>query len=205
VRALGLVATLVGAAFLLGGCQYLLGLTGAAPPITDPGFGSFDPGDFVSFDPGDIGSFDPLPEDSLPPPLATYTKGSATITIAGVVTKLDTLTEPGVLYEDLGAETSWNDGNGLYVQFYSADPSDPTAQGGYIQLDRIRDGRHWAIADPTACAVTVKQVDPKGLSGTASCKDLQWTDTMSGFNGIGPGVVTGEPPFDAEISFRATP
>ena len=204
MRALALVATLVGAAFLLGGCQYLLGFTGG-PPILDPGAGSFDPGAFGSFDPGDFGSFDPLPEDSLPPPLATYTKGSATLTIAGVVTKLDRLTEPGVLYEDLGAETSWNDGKGMYVQFYSADPSDPTAQGGYIQLDRISGGQHWAIADPTACVVTVKQVDAKGLSGKASCKDLQWSDTMSGFNGVGPDAVSGEPPFDAEITFQAAP
>ena len=93
----------------------------------------------------------------------------------------------------------------MYVQFYSADPSDPTAQGGYIQLDRIRDGQHWAIADPTACVVTVKQADPKGLSGKASCKELQWSDTMSGFNGVGPDPVSGEAPFDAEITFQAAP
>ena len=51
------VGLLVAAAFILCGCQYLLGgMMGA--PIMLPGE-SFDPGDFGSFDPGDFGSFDP--------------------------------------------------------------------------------------------------------------------------------------------------
>ena len=206
MRAGALAAVLIGAVFVLGGCQYLLGLGngGLVVPIP-PANASFDPGVFDSFDPGVFQSFDPAPDASLPAPIAALTRGSATITIGGSVTKLGRLTEPGVVYQDLGAETSWTDGKGTYVQFYSGDQVDPSARGGYIQLDRIRSGQHWAIDDPTACVVTVKQVSTKGLSGTASCKGLHWTDTMSGFGGDGPNKVPGEPAFDAEITFQAAP
>ena len=70
------VGLLVATAFILSGCQYLLGAMMGGPMIL-PG-GSFDPGAFGSFAPGDFGSFDPNdPIFSLAPALATYTKGSA--------------------------------------------------------------------------------------------------------------------------------
>lgn len=208
MRGGAVVAALVGAVFVLSGCQYLFGLNGLTPPVAgsfDPGaFGSFDPSAIGSFDPGAIGSFDPGAEDSLPPPLATYVKGTASITIGGAVTKLDRLTEPAALYVDAGAEASWTDGKGMYVEFYS-DPTGSSGSDGVVQLDRISGGQHLATIDPSSCVVTVKQADAHGLAGTASCKGLRWTDTMSGFNGLEPSPVPGEAPFDAEITFEAAP
>ena len=209
------VAILVGAVFLLSGCQYLLGLSGAMPPPGAVG-GSFDPGAFGSFDPGALeptdpafpGSFDPGdsfdPDESLPPPLATFPKGAATISIAGTSTRLDTMTEPGAIYPDVGAEASWTDTKGTYFQFYS-DPEGASNSDGYVQLDQIKDGRHLATADPTACVVKITQADVKGLSGVATCKGLRWVDTMAGFNGISPGGTPVGAPFDATIPFAATP
>jgi hypothetical protein len=73
------IGLIVATAFILSGCQYLLGgMMGG--PIVLPG-GSFDPGAFGSFDPGMFGSFGPNgPQFSMPPPTATYSKGTASIT-----------------------------------------------------------------------------------------------------------------------------
>ena len=77
------VGLLVATAFILSGCQYLLGgMMGG--PIIGPIGGSFDPGVFPSFDPND-------PMFSMPPPSATYTKGSARLTIDGKATTLGSL------------------------------------------------------------------------------------------------------------------
>jgi len=61
-----------------------------------------------------------------------------------------------------------------------------------------------ATNDATACKVTVKQADVHGVSGTASCKVLRWTDTMA-TGGFEPPLDPNEPAFDAEIAFQAAP
>jgi hypothetical protein len=195
------VAILVGAALLLSGCQYLFGLGG---PVLTPG-GSFDPGVFPSLDPGLFGSFDPNdPGFSLPPPLATYTSGTATVAIAGATTKLDKLSAPGTSYTDFGQDVGWTDGNGLYLHFYGTlDPGSPDA--GFVTIDRIRDGQHWAIADPGLCTVAVAENDARGIVGTATCTGLRWADTMATTTGSDPAVVVGEPAFDAKVTFKALP
>lgn len=198
------VAIVVGAAFLLSGCQYLLGLPPATP--AGPIGGSFDPGVLESFDPGLFGSFDPNndPGFSLPPPLATYTSGTANVSMAGATTTLDKLSAPGTSYADFGTDVGWTDGKGLYFHYYGT--SEPGAPGdGFVTIDRIRDGQHWASADPGVCTVKVTQNDAKGLVGTATCKGMQWADTMATTTGSDPALVEGEPSFDADITFRALP
>lgn len=196
------IAILVGATFLLSGCQYLFGMTPQIPPIG----GSFDPGVFPSFDPSDFGSFDPSdPGFSLPPPLATYTTGTATVKIAGATTTLGKLSALGTSYADFGTEVGWTDGKGLYVHFYGTTAPGEATSDGFLTIDRIQDGQHWATADPEVCAVTVTQNDVKGLVGTSSCKGLQWADTMGTSSGAGPALVVGEPAFDAEVTFKAAP
>ena len=206
------VAILIAAVFLLSGCQYLVGLNGLTglPGSSFGAIGSFDPG--ASSDPGP--SPDPRvtvdpeesfgPDESIPPPAAIYSSGAASVAIGGTVTKLDRLTESGALYVDYGAEASWTDGNGMYLQFYS-DPSDASSSAGFVQLDRISDGQHLATADPDACVVRVKAADTKGLSGTATCTGLHWIDTMAGFNGMAPSAPPVGAAFDATITFEAAP
>jgi hypothetical protein len=195
------VGLFVAAAFVLSGCQYLLGgMMGG--PIVMPSE-SFDPGEFGSFDPGDFGSFDPNdPIFSLPPPIARFKTGSATLTVGDTATTLDQLTGAAAIYEDLGSEVGWTDGNGLYVRFYS-EPGSTTGQG-FVNLDRITDGKHWSIFDPSGCKVTLAKNDATGISGTASCTGLRWIDLM-GAGPASPGYVDGENPFDAEITFQAAP
>jgi hypothetical protein len=55
--------------------------------------------------------------------------------------------------------------------------------------------------------VTVTKADETGLAGTATCKGLRWSDAMSmGFDSsFTPPYIEGEPAFDAEITFEATP
>jgi hypothetical protein len=199
------VAILLATAFLVSGCQYLLGLNGLNGTPPGPVIGSFDPGALGSFDPGVFGSFDPgNPDESLPPPIATYTTGTASVTIGGTVTTLDGLTEPGTLYQDFGAEGSWTDGKGMYVQFNS-DPSGASGAAGFVQIDRISGGQHLAAADPSRCKVTVKKADTTGLSGSATCTGLTWIDTMGGFNGLTSSPPPIGAPFDATVTFEAAP
>ena len=206
MRAGAVAAALVAAAFVLSGCQYLLGLNGlTAPPGASavPG-ASADPGAFDSFDPGLFGSFDPGPDESQPPPIATYTDGTASIAIAGTTTTLGHLTAPGLVYEDFGAAISWTDGAGMYLQFYS-DPTGTSGGDGFVELDRIADGRHLATIDPSGCVVKVTTSGAKGLTGTARCTGLHWTDTMGGFDGFDPSPAPDAAAFDAEITFQAAP
>ena len=197
------VGLLVVTAFVLSGCQYLLGGMMGVPVGPVLGGGSFDPGDFGSFDAGGFGSFDPGDFGSMPPPLAVFTTGSASVTVAGKTTTLDTMNSGAAIYPEYGTAIGWTDGDGTYVHFYGE--TDPTYGDGFVMLDRIANGQHWTIYDPSGCKVTVKQNDAKGVSGTASCKGLRWVDAMSAAEPGEPSLVPGQAPFDAEITFQAAP
>ena len=198
----GVVAVLVGAAFLLSGCQYLLGLVGPLPqPV--PIDGSFDPGLYPSFDPGAFESLEP--DFSMPPPTATYTSGSATLTVAGATTTMERLSGPGFTYAEMGTQVSWTDGKGHFLTLYgTGEPGLPMGDG-ILSIDRIADGEHWATSNPEGCAVTLTQDDATGVIGTARCKGLRWSNVMTIPIGPGPSFIEAEPAFDAEISFHAVP
>src|SRR5678815_2437712 len=152
---------LVGAALTLSGCQYLLGPLGGGPVFV-PG-----PGDFGSFDPGEFGSFDPNdPWSALPSPDATYTKGSAVVTIDGETWHLDQLAGTGRMYTHLATDVGWTDGNGHHLHLFgSQGPGGP----GLLSIDRIADGQHLGI-DPTACTTKIDNWDATGISGSATCR-----------------------------------
>jgi len=174
--------------------------------IPGPGVvASFDPAPVGSFGPGPYGSFDPGdPGFSLPPPLATYRIGTATVTIGGATTTLGKLSAPGTSYADFGTDVGWTDGKGLYLHFYgTTGPGVPS--DGFVTIDRVRDGQHWASADPSVCTVKVTQSDARGLVGTATCRGLRWADTMATTTGSDPALVKGEPSFGADIAFKALP
>ena len=184
---------------MLAGCQYLFGLSGMGPP-TGSAFGSADPGQFFSFDPGDFASFEP--EFSLPAPTAVFTRGSATLAIDGKTIDLDRLASTAAMYPSFGTEATWTDGKGMYVRFYgSGDEHD----AWFISFDRIADGNHWTTDDPTRCTVALDHADKTGIKGTASCKGVRWIDTMAAFASGDEAYVPGQDPFDARITFQATP
>ena len=169
----------LGASLLLGGCQYLYG-----------------------FDPTDPDAFAP------PSPLATYVEGNATIAIAD-----DPLIELGrissaALYDSwYGGEGTWSNADGWYVRVYGATGTGAFGLSGSVTLDRIVDGQHWTTFDTSRCIVTIEAADAKALRGSAICKGLRWSDALGGSYGsmLEPGYVAGQDPFDAEITFVATP
>jgi hypothetical protein len=198
VRA-AVVTVLVGAAFVLSGCQYLLGPGWwQSSTILEPPGGSFDPGAFGSFDPNE-------PAFSFPPPLVTYTSGAATVVIDGTTTTLGRLSGKAASYADFGTEVTWTDGKGLYLRFGSPPIPQSIAGNGYFIIDRIRDGQHWMSSDAIACPVTIEKMDKTGLAGSASCKGLRWMDAMSTMSGPEPVLIAGQPRFDAQVMFAAAP
>ncbi len=174
----GLIGLVALAALVTGGCQYLLGFDPSDPSFTDP------------------------------KPLASYASGRATITIGSdPAIVLDELTRPGTFDAVYGGEASFHNAAGWYVRISGASTTSGfMGPGGFLQLDRIIDGQHWTIWDPTRCIVTVQSVDEKALRGTASCKGLRWSDALGfGIGSLEPTYIEGEDPFDAEITFEATP
>ena len=165
------------AAFVLAGCSYLTGLSD-------------------------------IEEDFNPEsPDATYTSGTATLTIAGEVTTLDRLPSAGTYYEIYGADAIWTDGLGWYVRLSGASTTagflGPT---GYLTLDRIADNAHWTTFDSARCIVSVVRADLGGLGGSATCRGLRWSDAFGGYGlGFEPLYIESEPAFDAELTFAATP
>jgi hypothetical protein len=181
-RARGLLTLALVAGLTVTGCQYLLGFDPSDPAFTD---------DFAN-----------------PSPLATFGQGRATVTIEGeppVV--LDRLAAPGSVYKDLGSDATFTNADGWYVRVSGATPgASPFGLGGWIQLDRLTGGQHWTTSDPSRCVLTVVRADATGLRGTATCKGLRWSDALvTSFGSLESAYVAGQPPFDAEISFEASP
>ena len=187
--ALALVAL---ATLTLGGCQYLFGFSGAGPPGIEVPGASFDPGMFGSVDPALL---------SFPAPQAVFTRGVATVKVAGATQKLDRLGSSAAMYTDLGTEVVWTDGKGRYLRLF--DDGDTWL----LTLDRIQDASHWTTQEigPGHCAVKVDHADATGVKGTASCTALRWLDMMAAFVSPQPPYVPGQAPFDAQIAFEATP
>jgi len=166
------------AAWMLAGCNYLFG-------------------------------FDPTPPDfAMPSPAATYREGHATVTVGeGAPIVLDQLGSGGIHQPTFGAEATFRNADGWYVRVMGAmGTGGMFGQTAYVTLDRIVGLEHWTTYDPSRCIVTVTKADDTGLVGTATCKGLRWADALSGSMGaLEPPYVKGQPPFDAEITFEATP
>ena len=223
---------LVVVALFVGGCQYLqalaptLGSVGSGVPRpsvapNDPGvsFAPNDPG--VSFDPNDPAfSFDPNePPPSFDPndpgfdpeasfvPKATFKHGSATLTIGSKVIKLDRVVGSGYLSDEFGGQAAWTNGSGWYAQAFGiSEAASADGADAFVSFDRIEGGQHWTVGDPTSCKVTVERAEVTGIAGTAVCPGLRWADLMAAYaNPTGPVYVEGEAPFDAKLTFEATP
>ena len=186
------IALLAVTAVVSSGCEVL------AAMVAPPGGPFPSLGPEPSFDPN--GSFDP--GFSLPPPLATYEQGKATVTIdKGAPVTLGSLAGSAELIPDFGLVVTWTDGKGMYLRLASYGPSD-----SMVMVDRIVDGQHWtAWNSDTTCTVAFSHpADKTGVAGTASCLGLRWTDTMQ----VGPDGnsldIPGQKPFDLKATFSAS-
>ncbi len=183
-RAAGVAVVAIALAFLTAGCQYLFGF----PPVVPPG-----------------------DEFAMPSPVATFGSGQATIAIGkDAPVRLDKLAAPGTLFQSMGAEVTFHNADGWYLKVNAMRAGDTLSallgSGGFLQLDRIVDTQHWTTADPSRCIVTVEQADAKGLRGRADCKGLRWSDALgNSFTSLQPTYIEGQDPFDAVITFEASP
>ena len=177
LRRVGRGALLTAAVLVAGGCQYLFGLP------TDPDF-------------------------TMPAPKAVYGQGQATVTIGSdPPMTLDELARPGTFDPMIGGEVTFRGVDGWSVQVLGAQVGGGfMPQPGWIELDRIVDGQHWTISDPTRCVVTVAVADAFALRGSATCKGLRWSDALGGgAYMLEPVYIEDQPAFDAEITFEAAP
>jgi hypothetical protein len=152
----------------------------------------------------DSGSgFDPgFPDPSV---VATFTTGSATIRLGdGSTVTLDRLQPGSAQITTIGSAVGWSSGDGWTLRLVGAGSSDTFGGSSFVELDRIVDLQHWTTYDPSRCTVSVEQATGSGLRGTASCKGLRWVDALAMDFGPEPSDL-GQPPFDAEITFSATP
>jgi hypothetical protein len=149
------------------------------------------------------------PEDFAPlRPVATWTEGSAGLTVdGGSEIDLGRLTGAGLYEGWYGGEATWSNADGWYVRVYGATTSGgPFGIGGSVVLDRVLEGQHWTTWDSSRCIVTIETADERGLRGTAICKGLRWSDAISvPGGGFEPTYIEDQDPFDVDIRFEALP
>jgi len=176
-RAIVRIAALVVLGASLSGCD-LLTLLGGSPPI-DPG----------------------LP---FPSPAWTWSAGTATLKVDGETLVLDRLVGTAAFDPEYGGGVTWTDGEGLFLSYYGLTVSIPFGSEGYLSIDRVRDSQHWVVFNPDRCIVTTRQMTKAGLSGSAICRGLKWSDYFgtTAFAGM-PEAIPGEPAFDADVTFEA--
>jgi hypothetical protein len=148
--------------------------------------------------------FDPDAPFPNPSAATTFTTGSATIKLADQTLALDELTGGGTIAEELGINATWTNGDGWYLTFSGYEGVGLGFESSYLSLNRIFEDQHWVTYDPSRCVTTTEHADATGITGTAICRGLEWSDWFDSFSGLGlPEEIEGEPAFDADITFEA--
>ena len=167
----------------VGGCSVLDLLLGVGPEPLDPD--------------------EPFP---LPTAEATFSTGSATIELDGETVVLDELIEDSS-FGEFGWSVTWENDDGWYLQL-SGFPEDLGLPGGgaYLSLHRVQGSEHLTILDPSRCVTTTDTAGADGITGSATCRGLQWIDYFASYPAGGgfPKPIDGQEPFDAEIAFEAS-
>lgn len=157
-------------------------------------------------------------DEPFPTVLATYATGSATLQMKrGDVAETVTFNRIGPgsqLGSFVGANVTWRNEDGWVLQVTAFDTmfGSPEAAGPYsgdVVLQLIADHELWR-ADSYAttgprCIIDLDHVSETGVRGTATCKGLRWVDGTAGPLFPEPVYIEGQEPFDAEVTFEATP
>ena len=108
-----------------------------------------------------------------------------------------------------GSQVRWSNDDGwtIGVSGAGADFGGGLPFGGsaYLTLDRITDGKHLTTYDPSRCIIDIEVADATAFRGSATCKKLEWYDALNLPFGPEEPKDSGEPEFDAEITFEAAP
>jgi hypothetical protein len=156
-----------------------------------------------------LGSSPLGPDETFPPfpfPSATaiYSTGRATIELDGETLVLDRLLPGAAAQTEYGSHVVWTNGTGLYLSYSSVEDLGLPGESSFLSLDRIVDHQHWVIADPFRCVTTTTQSDASGLTGTAVCRGLTWTDWFGSYmTSDFPQPIPSLAPFDADVTFEA--
>jgi hypothetical protein len=143
-----------------------------------------------------------------PSPRATYTKGSATLTMGdGTKVTLDRLSEGPHLIALYGSSIRWSNADGWSLQLTGAGAGSELGNllgsGGYLKLDCIVGVEHWQTYETGRCIVDIDVANERALKGSATCKGLEWSDALEAPFPGEPKEID-QPAFDAEITFEAT-
>jgi hypothetical protein len=150
--------------------------------------------------------FDPEEPFPFPTAEATFSTGTATIELEGETVVLDEVFEDSGLGE-FGFTVTWENDDGWYLQLSGfADELELPGGGAYLSLHRLQGSEHFVIVDPGRCVTTMDGAGEDGVTGSATCRGLQWTDFFASYPAIGgfPKPIEGQEPFDAEITFEAS-
>ena len=171
---------------------------------------------------GNFGDF--ADEGPFPSVLATYTHGSATLAITRAgATETVALNEVGRGSQSsslIGTNVTWRNEDGWILQVNAYDigsvfgprPSGQVENESYsgdVSIQLIEDHEFWRAdsygAAGNRCIVDIEEADETEVRGSATCRGLRWVDgTVVPLNPE-PILVEGQDPFDAEITFEATP
>jgi hypothetical protein len=146
--------------------------------------------------------FFPPPEDPFGTgDMTTFATGHATMTVDGERVELNQIAPGPHLISGIGREIYRfnDDGWGLRLT---------GGMSGFmptmLSIDRIRNA-YWSAQDFGACSVKLDSSDKDGVKGSATCKELHWSDMLKGGASSMDNRVKGEDPFDATIEFEALP
>ncbi|MEX2548436.1 MAG: hypothetical protein WD830_11730 [Chloroflexota bacterium] len=167
-------------------------------------------------------------EFPLPTVLATYTTGSARLHVSqsseqggsGEVVILDRVGQGSALNSLTGATVSWRNDDGWLLQLtvyefglpFLPVPTGAPEDESYsadVTVQRIIANEFWTArgVGPSGnrCIVDVAESSETVVRGSATCRGLRWQDGTVPDPFGDPIYIEGQEPFEAEITFEATP
>jgi hypothetical protein len=179
---------------------------------------------------GDFGNFD---DDDFPMPtvLSVYTQGTATLEIkqgdTSQTINLTRVADGSQLSTFSGGNVTWRSDDGWGLQVTTIDMSmpfgnppspsagaspGPTAAPYLMELAvmLIADHEFWRASgnygdSGNRCIVDLAEFSAVRVAGTATCRGLKWYDGTSAPMYMDQPYIDDQEPFDAEITFEATP
>lgn len=144
-----------------------------------------------------------LSDGPAPTPVATYEQGTATVSLGDGTTQEFDHVDRGILWSEVDASVAWAGHDG-WTLLLTVTGFGKRAECCDVTIDRMVDDQMWTTLNSTGCAVTIDELTSHRVAGRASCKGLAWHDAISILDPAS-SPIGNQPPFDAELTFEATP